>query len=397
MRKLQEKAVSEPLGLYLHVPFCARSCDFCHFYQEAPRRSELERYLETMEAALAQLSLPRAVDTVFWGGGTPGLLPAEDLRRLGKAVVRANGGQSPLEWTVEMAPSTVKADRLAALLEVGVTRFSMGVQTFDAGLLEALGRIHTRSQVDGAVALFKQFGIKNFNLDLIFAIPGQSLEMWESDLREAIAAEPAHLSTYCLTFEEDTALWVRLQRGQVKKTDPDEEAAYFTRAWALLERAGYAQYEVSNYSRPGWACRHNLNTWRMAEWIGVGPSASSQYGGRRWTEPPSLDDWQARVAGRSAAVLDEVRLTQALLQQDSLIFGLRMNAGVDLGEIERRHGELPASWRRFEADLCEEGLSEREGEWLRLTGPGRLLADRIGEEILSLPDWGLQPQAASGV
>lgn len=341
-----------------------------------------------MEAALEQLRLPRPVDTVFWGGGTPGLLPAEDLERLGKALVRANGGQLPIEWTVEMAPSTVKADRLKALLEVGVTRFSMGVQTFDAGLLEALGRIHTRSQVDGAVELFKRCGIRNFNLDLIFAIPGQSLEMWESDLREAIAAEPAHLSTYCLTFEEDTALWLRLQRGQVKKTDPEEEAAFFTRAWGLLEGAGYSQYEVSNYSRPGWACRHNLNTWRMEEWIGVGPSASSQFGGRRWTEPPSLDDWQARVEGRGGPALDEVELTPALLQQDSLIFGLRMNAGVDLGLIERRHGVLPRNWVRFEADLCEEGLAVRAGGRLRLTEAGRLLADRIGEEILSLPDWG---------
>jgi oxygen-independent coproporphyrinogen-3 oxidase len=388
LRKLQEKAVPVPLGLYLHVPFCARSCDFCHFYQEAPRRAELERYLLAMEESLGQLRLPREVDTVFWGGGTPGLLPSEDLRRLGLAVVRANGGCLPREWTVEMAPSTVKADRLETLLEMGVTRFSMGVQTFDAKLLESLGRIHTRSQVDGAIQLFQDFRIENFNLDLIFAIPGQRVEAWERDLQEAVAAGPAHISTYCLTFEEDTALWLRLKRGQVEKTDADEEALFFTRTRTLLEDAGYAQYEVSNYCRPGRACLHNLNTWRMEEWIGVGPSAASQFAGRRWTEPHSLEEWQGRVNGSGKPALDEVILTPTLLQQDCLIFGLRMNAGVDVAEIQRRHGALPASTRQFLERLVEEGLAVRQATLFRLTEAGRLLADRIGEEILGLDETG---------
>lgn len=341
-----------------------------------------------MEESLGQLRLPREVDTVFWGGGTPGLLPSEDLRRLGLAVVRANGGCLPREWTVEMAPSTVKADRLETLLEMGVTRFSMGVQTFDAKLLESLGRIHTRSQVDGAIQLFQDFRIENFNLDLIFAIPGQRVEAWERDLQEAVAAGPAHISTYCLTFEEDTALWLRLKRGQVEKTDADEEALFFTRTRTLLEDAGYAQYEVSNYCRPGRACLHNLNTWRMEEWIGVGPSAASQFAGRRWTEPHSLEEWQGRVNGSGKPALDEVVLTPTLLQQDCLIFGLRMNAGVDVAEIQRRHGALPASTRQFLERLVEEGLAVRQATLFRLTEAGRLLADRIGEEILGLDETG---------
>lgn len=300
--------------------------------------------------------------------------------------MRANGGVEPAEWTVEMAPSTVTRDRLEVLLEVGVTRFSMGVQSFSPELLEALGRIHTRRQVDTAVALFKDLGIENFNIDLIFAIPGQTLEMWAADLETLMAVEPAHISTYCLTFEEDTALWLRLQRGQVRKSDVEEEALFFTETERILGAGGFEQYEISNYSRPGRQCLHNVNTWRMYEWMGLGPSAASQYGGRRWTEPHDLDKWLSRLGGGSGSALDEVELTPQLLLQDSLIFGLRMNSGVDMEALAARFGELPEDWAAFEADLLREGLALREGNILRLSASGRLVADRIGEEILLLED-----------
>jgi oxygen-independent coproporphyrinogen-3 oxidase len=173
LKQLQEKADPPRLGLYLHVPFCARSCDFCHFYQEPPKRADLDRYLSGMEVALSRAAFPRPLDTVFWGGGTPGLLAAKDLERLGKAVLAANGGRPPAEWTVEMAPATVKADKLACLRDLGVNRISMGVQSFQPKLLEALGRIHSLEQVRRSIELLHQTGMTNFNLDLIFAIPGQ--------------------------------------------------------------------------------------------------------------------------------------------------------------------------------------------------------------------------------
>ena len=373
------------MGLYLHVPFCARSCDFCHFYQEAPARADLERYLEGMERALARMRLPRPADTVFWGGGTPGLLPAAALERLARAVLAANGGKAPREWTVEMAPATVKADKLRVLREHGVNRISMGVQSFQPALLEALGRVHSLSQAHRAVELLHASGMENFNLDLIFAIPGQSLGMWEADLGEAVGAGPAHISTYCLTFEEDTALWLRLQRGHVDKLDADAEAGFFELAWDYLGGRGFAQYEVSNYARPGRACQHNLDTWRMQEWLGIGPSASSQLGARRWTEPHSLDQWLEGLASGQPKLVDEATLTAAMLARDFLVFGLRMNAGVDLGELEGRFpGALPAGWPAFRDALLEEGLAVGRDQRLRLTRRGRLLADRIGAEILGL-------------
>ena len=385
MKKLQEKAETPALGIYVHVPFCARSCDFCHFYQEAPRRADLDAYLAGMEQSFASQPPPRPASTVFWGGGTPGLLPAADMRRLGKALLDANQGVSPVEWTVEMAPATVKEDRIEALLDLGVTRFSMGVQSFQPLLLEALGRIHSLQQVERALGVFAAAGVSNFNLDLIFAIPGQSLSQWEADLDQALAARPAHLSTYCLTFEEDTALWLRLQKGQVTKLEPEDEAAYFEMAWSKLAAAGLPQYEVSNFARPGRACQHNIHTWEMQEWLGYGPSASSQAGWRRWTQPHSLEQWLEGLASGRPRLADSVDLTPGMLAQDCLIFGLRMNSGVDLAAVERRFPRsLPSAWDQFRLNLLEEGLAEQSGNQLLLTDAGRLLADRIGQEILAL-------------
>jgi oxygen-independent coproporphyrinogen-3 oxidase len=225
----------------------------------------------------------------------------------------------------------------------------------------------------------------NFNLDLIFAIPGQDLDMWEADLAAALAARPAHLSTYCLTFEEDTALWLRLQRGQVRRRDADDEARFFERAWDYLRARGFEQYEVSNFARPGHACLHNVNTWRMQEWIGVGPSASSQFGGRRWTEPHSLEQWLEGLESGRPRLADETPLSDSLLAQDFLIFGLRMNAGIDEGELARRFGAgVPAGWKELCGALVGEGLARRHGNRVSLTDRGRLVADRIGAEILGM-------------
>ena len=269
----QEKA-QVPLGLYVHVPFCATTCDFCAFYQTVPKGDAVTRYLEGIEAEAGLVNWgDRPVATAFWGGGTPGLLKPAELDRLGRTM-KLFGGQ-PAEWSVELAPATVTADRLAVLKALGVTRISLGVQSFNEGLLDALGRQHTPAQVYRAYELIRAQGFASVNLDLMFALPGQTEEQWRADLDEAMRLAPDHLSTYCLTFEEDTALWVKLSQGKVK-LDVDKEALFYQRTWDYLAAAGYAQYEVSNFARPGHACRHNLNTWAMYEWVGLGPSAASQ-------------------------------------------------------------------------------------------------------------------------
>ena len=371
--------VQSATALYLHVPFCASSCDFCSFYQEQPKRGEIDRYLTAIEREM-ELHPPGRVETAFWGGGTPGLLPAEDLLRLGKAMTKAAG--RPSEWSVELAPSSVRADKLAALKEIGVTRVSMGVQSFDDATLDALGRRHSPKQIMEAWELIEAAGFTSRNLDLIFAIPGQDEKRWTDDLHRAISLKPDHLSTYCLTFEEDTAMFVKLSQGKVK-IDRELEARLYRRTWETLEENGYAQYETSNFARTGHACRHNLITWEMGDWIGYGPSASSQWGHLRWTNPANLDQWLTGIeAGQPAREQVKALSCQDLLC-DALVFGLRLNAGVDPHALaERFDAPLPQSVRKLFADLVEEGLMEIAETHFRLTGEGRMRADAVGVAVL---------------
>jgi len=372
-----------PLGLYVHVPFCASTCDFCAFYQEEPRREDLDRYLTGVQREL-ELAVPRcAADTIFWGGGTPSALPARDLERLGRALLK-HLGTAPKEWSIELAPSSVKADKLAVLRDLGVNRLSLGVQSFSETTLAGLGRRHSSKQVYAAIDAILAAGFDNLNLDFIFAVPGQTQDAWLADLREAMQIAPAHLSTYCLTFEEDTALWLKLSRGQVRP-DPLADAVLYETTWDFLENAGYAQYEISNFARPGRECVHNLDTWRMSEWIGVGPAAASQFQGRRYANPPDLKRWLAGIEKGQLDQVDMVPLTPSLLAADALIFGLRLNCGVDLSALKKRFADfnftvLEPLWR----ELIDDELLEKTGSIIRLTRAGRLVADRVGVRILEV-------------
>lgn len=369
-----------PLGLYLHVPFCSTSCDFCGFYQIQSDRKGILRYIDGVKRELDLVDAGnRKLDTMFWGGGTPGLLPAADMLTVGAAITDRLGMPAK-EWTVEMAPSSVKRDKLEALKEAGVTRISMGIQSLNERLLDALGRQHSLKQIHKAYDLIREVGFHSVNVDLIFAIPTQTEEEWREDVRGALAMEPDHLSTYCLTFEEDTALFIKLQQGKVS-IDPDREARFYTAMWEEAEKGGFHQYEISNYARPGHQCLHNVNTWRMAEWIGIGPSGSSQWAGTRHTNTPDLKAWLEGLDRGERGLVDRVELTKALMLEDSLIFGLRMNEGVDLGLLSRRYGKDLRGVVLFD-QLVAEGQAERIGDVLRLTPKGRMVADAVGEALL---------------
>lgn len=371
-----------PLGLYVHVPFCASTCDFCAFYQTTPTADGIDRYMKGIadEAALVDWA-GRRTETVFWGGGTPGLLSPKDIRRLG-GIVRERLGGGPREWSVEMAPASVTEARLEALKEIGVTRISMGAQSFQPSLLDGLGRQHTREQIFRAYERIRAADFASVNIDMMFALPGQDEAAWLTDLSEALALAPDHLSTYCLTFEEDTKLWVKLSKGQVK-LDVEHEARLYETTWARLEQAGYAQYEVSNFARPGHACIHNLNTWRMHEWVGLGPSAASQHAGWRGGNVADLEQWQANIARGERVTEDRVALSPALLAEDALIFGVRMNAGVDLAALRARFPSAP--WGAVDVEiarLTDAGVADVRDGHLRLTSRGRLIADTVGAELM---------------
>lgn len=371
-----------PLGVYVHVPFCAKACDFCAFYQRVPTAGEVRQFLDAIDREMSLVEFARPVTTVFWGGGTPGLLAARDLERLAQRVRQRCGG-TPREWTVELAPGSVTEARLEVLRAAGVTRVSMGVQSFQPRLLEALGRQHTRAQIFRAYDRVRAAGFEVVNLDLMFALPGQSAGDWAGDVGEAVALGPDHLSTYCLTFEEDTKLWVRLSKGRTR-LDLENEARLYRDTWALLEAAGYPQYEISNFARPGRQCLHNLNTWRMHEWVGLGPSAASQHAGWRGANVSDLAQWAARVGNGERMTEERLRLTPELLAEDALIFGLRMNAGVDVASWRAR--APAAAWAAVDEALgvlADNGWLVREDSRIRLTDEGRLVADAVGAEIMA--------------
>jgi len=371
-----------PLGIYVHVPFCASTCDFCAFYQKQPGAEEVERYLMGIEREAAMVEWKRPVTTVFWGGGTPGLLAPRDLERLAGVVRAKSGGEVP-EWTVEMAPASVTDARLAVLRDAGVTRISLGVQSFRAELLDALGRQHTREQIFRAYERVQAAGFRSVNLDLMFALPGQTAEAWAEDVRQAAALGPDHLSTYCLTFEEDTKLWVKLSQGRVKR-DVEREATLYEATWRQLADLGYEQYEVSNFARPGQQCLHNVNTWRMDEWVGLGPSAASQHAGWRGANVADLGKWLNDLETGVRLTEDRVAVTPALRAEDALIFGLRMNAGVDLGAWQRAVPRVPWSVVVATLDqLAAGGFLSWRGETVQLTDRGRLMADTVGAELMA--------------
>ncbi|HEY1848783.1 MAG TPA: coproporphyrinogen-III oxidase family protein, partial [Opitutaceae bacterium] len=302
---------------------------------------------------------------------------------LAEAVHSIPGGRTAGEWSVELAPASVTKERLGVLRDAGVTRVSLGVQSFSPSLLDGLGRQHTREQAFRAYERIRSAGFASVNLDLMFALPGQSAAQWDSDIDQAVSLSPDHLSAYCLTFEEDTKLWMRLSAGRIR-LDPENEARMYERTWDRLGQAGYAQYEVSNFARPGHQCIHNVNTWRMAEWVGLGPSAASQTAGWRGTNIASLDEWSARAQKGERMTEDRLQLSPELLAEDALVFGLRMNAGVGVEALKAAAPQAP--WARVEdllRRMAADGLAIAEAGHIRLTRRGMLLADSVGSEIMA--------------
>ena len=371
-------------GVYVHVPFCARSCDFCAFYQIQPRRADVQRYLDGLDLEAGLAGVARPASTCFVGGGTPSVLHERDLDRLCRLLNDRFGGPFD-EWTVEVAPGSVRPEKLRRLRECGVTRISMGVQSFQPDLLEALGRPHSTGQVLRAYDWIREAGFRSVNLDLIFAVPGQEVRGWRSDLEDAIDLAPDHISTYCLTFEEDTALYLRLSEGTVERSEVRERELY-RETWRHLEAAGYLQYEVSNFARPGHRCIHNINTWKMGDWIGLGPAAASQQDGWRGANPPDLDAWLRDLSEGGRSRTGRAAAGPLQLAEDALIFGLRLREGVDLPLLAQRFPGIDLDrLSSLLTSLENDGLLERPaGGVIRLTEDGLLVCDAVGVELLGL-------------
>jgi oxygen-independent coproporphyrinogen-3 oxidase len=345
----------------------------------------MQSYLDGIEHEMQLRPLARPAGTIFIGGGTPGVLSIEDWSKLGRLLHDYTDISAIKEWTVEMAPSTVHPEKLALLKEIGVTRISVGVQSFQQTTLESLGRRQPPSRINKALEQIRDAGFHSWNMDLMFALPNQTWEEWERDMRTAMDWAPHHISTYCLTLEEDTPLYLRtLKSGKAPTEEQQEE--FYRKTWAFLERNGYAQYEISNFSRPNHHCIHNLHTWDMQEWIGIGPSAASQHQFRRWQNIPDHGEWRRLLDQNKLPEIDSTPLTNLDLAADALVFGLRMNQGVDLSAWSQRFAMSIDSLNPLLSQYQQYGLLEISNDHIRLTIEGRLVADAVGSEILTLLD-----------
>lgn len=374
--------LSEPGAAYIHVPFCAHRCGYCDFTLIAGRDDLIGAYLQALEQELAGLGTPRPVETLFMGGGTPTHLSAKELDTLLLLVRRwfllASGG----EFSVEGNPAGLDRERVEVLADHGVNRVSLGAQSFEPDVLRFLERDHDAAQIEKAVDELRR-RIENISLDLIFGVPGQSLDLWRETLRRAVELEPRHLSTYGLTFERGTAFWGRRLRGEIVPVQDELERNQYAAAMDDLAEAGFEQYELSNLARRGFRCRHNETYWAALPYYGFGPGAARYMRGRRETNHRSVYTWLKRLHSGQSAVGEAEELSPEDRAREAIVLGLRRNDGVNRETFRRTTGfDFDQLAEEKLRRLCERELMEDAGANVCLTRAGRFLADSVIVEFL---------------
>ncbi|MDP7035683.1 MAG: radical SAM family heme chaperone HemW [Planctomycetota bacterium] len=370
-------------ALYVHLPFCVVKCRYCDFFSVTDP-SELETYLDALEIELQQRSQGRRFRLIFVGGGTPSFLPPQSLRRFLSILEGYLDDRGIREWTVEANPESLDSQRLKMFVDAGITRLSVGVQSFDNRALDFLGRPHRVSDAIDCVRRAGELGIESINLDLIHSRPGQTLEGWKGELREAIQLSPDHLSCYELTFEAGTALDHDRRQGRISPPDQELQLAFFSETIDQLLGAGYESYEVSNFARPGHRCLHHLHTWSGGEYLGVGVSAVSYLEGVRIANPRNLKGYMDPLLAGKTVERSSERLTGVHRARELLWLGLRMRDGISMEHFQVRTGVEPISLfgDSFE-DLYDQGFLETTpGGRLRLTERGWPVLDAVVLEAM---------------
>lgn len=357
--------------LYVHIPFCPKVCPYCSFYKEASDRNKTQAFLDAVlrEAEFEADGLrPK---TVFFGGGTPTALSSPQLKFLIGGLRERIDFSAVEEFTIEMNPATVSHEKAESLLALGVNRVSMGVQSWDEELLKTLGRVHSGAQAARSYAILREAGVPNVNLDLMFGLPGQTRSQWIESIRRTVDLSPDHISAYCLTYEEDTEFFERFQRGEMGPQE-DRDSDFFEVAMNELEAAGYPQYEISNYARPGRECLHNLGYWRGADYAGLGPSAFSTRAGWRRRNVADTADYTRRVLSDEDRFDFVERIDDDSRRAERIAFSLRTTDGVPETMLPENQA----------AALLQHGLVTKKDGRVFLTREGRLVADEIAAELI---------------
>jgi oxygen-independent coproporphyrinogen-3 oxidase len=395
-------AANSPVSsLYVHVPFCAQKCSYCAFFSEPSSGEQITRYVAALIRELELIAADLRPQTIFFGGGTPSLLNLRQWEDILRAMDRLKllGME---EFTVECNPATVSLDKARLLLEHGVNRISMGVQSLDEALLDRLGRVHSREMVFKSYDTLRRAGFQNVNVDLMFAIPGQSLEIWERTLTEAVALDTEHLSSYEVIYEEDTALYAQLQAGEFA-VDEDLACAMYEALVSRATAAGFHQYEIANYARhvsptgtrnakldtarvPSLACRHNFNYWRGGDYYGAGPSATGYVRRVRTRNWSNTQLYCEQLEKNRRAIESTESLPPLARAGETAAFGLRMVAGWQFDEFYATTGfDLRAEWSADMDSLVARGWGQQTDTNFHLTPEGLRFADAAAELFLRSP------------
>lgn len=382
-------------GLYIHIPFCVRKCLYCDFYSlptgrgpVARRLVELEHesqpdFLDALAVELGRLPAEFKPQTVFIGGGTPTELSDEDFERLFR-LVRASSDLSDVsEFTCESNPGTLTPAKVDIMIAGGVNRVSLGVQSLTPSVLEFIGRIHSPEEAIEGYELLRRKGVKNINLDFMYGIPGQSIDMLRADLSRAIESGPEHLACYCLIFEDGTPLTELRNKGYLKEVDDDTELEQYQLVREMLTGAGYRHYEISNYAKPGFESEHNKLYWSAGEYIGCGPSAHSHWRGRRYGNIRNLEEYNRRLLAGESVLQFEESLTPGARAREALVMYLRRIDGVGREEFLRATGfdyeQLCGAQIEWLASI---GMLDRTDDRLRLTPQGVFVSDSVFAELI---------------
>lgn len=375
-------------AVYIHIPFCRRKCSYCDFNSTSYPEISIEHYSELLQEEIRTAAEVRAVATIYFGGGTPSLLPPAAVAAIIGAIGRCCAILPDAEVTLEANPGTVTRSSLEGYLAGGVNRLSMGVQSLDDRQLAFLGRIHSAGEARSAFAAARSAGFTNISIDLMHSLPGQTLEGWQETIAAAIALQPEHISAYGLTIEPGTPLFTSLEAGEIALQDEELSAEMFELTAALLGKAGYEHYEISNFALPGYRSRHNQVYWRRGSYRGFGAGAHSfqrePRHGMRWANPAELASYAGQV--KNGTVPENEQLQEQDAMAEFFFLGLRLLDGVDLESFHREFGVAaevvyPGVIDRFIAA----GLLRRSAARLQLTARGVLLANTVLAEFIPSP------------
>ena len=371
-------------GIYMHIPFCTVKCIYCDFYSITDRKNSINRFISAVTKEIERCTVDVSkwiFDTIFIGGGTPSLLNGNQIEKMISALYKKYDLSHVTEFTLETNPGEAPIEHLKAFKSFGINRLSIGVQSLQPKILSFLTRIHDRKQIFKTYNNARSIGYENINMDLIHSIPGQTLQLWKTDLKEIINLQPEHISAYSLTVEKGTELFTMVKNEIVKMPKEDKNADFFEYTIKEMKSNNYEPYEISNFSKPNFQCKHNIHYWDIEPYLGFGPSAHSFDNKHRWNNTKSLDSYFQKIESNKTTISNLELLSKTNKVNETIGFGLRMRKGINLNNLpkiykRRLEEKFLYTKRKFKNCFVDDDYS------IRLSEKGMLFADQITVELM---------------